>query len=97
MYQNLQMEMKQRFEPAYEWLLEVLLEVDPAGGNFEINADEYEPEVSTILPRSSSCASVERVLAGKFRRWFGREHSMRPGSCQVAAKCIWTHVLPLLP
>ncbi len=47
---------------------------DPIGINFETNTDEYDPEVFTVLPRLSTCASpsdVQRVLHEEFTRWFG--------------------------
>jgi hypothetical protein len=46
---------------------------DPIGINFEDNADEYEPEAETILPRLRSCHSAEDVLQvvhAEFVRWF---------------------------
>jgi hypothetical protein len=34
---------------------------DPAHLNYEVNTDEYDPEVSTIIPRLSSARSAEDV------------------------------------
>jgi len=60
---------------------EILFRLDPAGINFEINPDEYEPEVGTILPRvfkASSDEEVTLVVREELRRWFGAGIS-RPG------------------
>jgi hypothetical protein len=51
----------------------LLFRHDPIGINFENNADEYEPEVETILPRLRSCSSgddVVQVVHEEFVRWF---------------------------
>jgi hypothetical protein len=53
---------------------DLFFRVDPMGINFESNADEYEPEVGTVLPRLESAGSVgdvERILREEFSRWFG--------------------------
>ena len=58
----------------YDAVLALLYRHDPVGINFEINPDEYEPEVGTILPRLQGCSSpedVQRVVYEKFQRWFG--------------------------
>lgn len=37
-------------------------------------ADEYDPEIGTVLPRlrtATSAADVERILAEEFAAWFG--------------------------
>ena len=52
---------------------EAFFEADPVGINFEINTDEYEPEVGTIIPRLSSAQSAEDVQAitrEEFCDWF---------------------------
>src|ERR1700756_3469354 len=46
------------------------------GINFEVNPDEYHPEVGTILPRLRSCQSANDVLQvthEEFTRWFGAD------------------------
>jgi hypothetical protein len=46
---------------------------DPVGINFGDNADEYETEARTILPRLNSCHSADDVLKvvhAEFVRWF---------------------------
>lgn len=51
----------------------LLFRHDPIGINFDNNADEYEPEVGTILPRLHACQSpgdVLKVVHEEFVRWF---------------------------
>ena len=39
-------------------------------------ADEYDPEISTILPRlreASAAVDVQRILHEEFVRWFGAD------------------------
>jgi hypothetical protein len=53
---------------------DLFFRADPLGINFESNADEYEPEVGTVLPRLESAGSVgdvEQILREEFSRWFG--------------------------
>lgn len=57
----------------YDWLARALYEDDPIGINFGQGADEYEPEVGTILPRLAACsnaADVQAVMHEEFCRWF---------------------------
>jgi hypothetical protein len=54
----------------------VLFAADPIGINFGSNADEYEPEASTIIPRLRECRSaqdVQAVVHEEFLAWFGLE------------------------
>jgi len=53
-----------------------LFEADPIDINFGSNADEYEPEASTIIPRLHACRSardVQAVVHEEFVAWFGLE------------------------
>ena len=48
----------------------------PADGFEPENADEYEPEVGTILPRLMNIHSVEdicRIVHEEFIKWFGEQ------------------------
>ena len=43
------------------------------GINFELNTEEYDPEVSSVLPRLESArgvADVRRILREEFLKWF---------------------------
>lgn len=54
-------------------MLEILFRNDPIGINFEINTDEYEPEVGTILPRLKEARSPEdlqKIIHQEFVSWF---------------------------
>jgi hypothetical protein len=63
--------LRARYGAAYDQLLNLLFEEDPEGLNFGDNADEYDPEVGTILPRLADCSSaddVQAVISEEFRR-----------------------------
>jgi hypothetical protein len=88
--------LKQKYGMAYQRLSEILFAEDPAGVNFEINTDEYEPEVSTILPRLHDCASVNdvnRVVREEFLKWFGGTATF-PDRYPKVADRIWKEVVP---
>ncbi|MGA8502385.1 MAG: hypothetical protein WB683_12615 [Candidatus Sulfotelmatobacter sp.] len=55
----------------------LLFRHDPISISFDNpNADEYAPEVETILPRLSTCQSTDEalhVVHEEFIRWFGAE------------------------
>ena len=68
---------RQRLKAEYRGLFDevaaLILRHDPVGINFKDNADEYEAEVGSILPRLRSCQSaddVRRVVHQEFVRWF---------------------------
>jgi hypothetical protein len=70
----------------------LLFREDPAGINFEVNLDEYEPEAGTILPRLKTCASADDVLVvvhEEFVRWFGADTAGPQESYQMIALKIW--------
>jgi hypothetical protein len=65
---------KAKYAALFAAATQLFFRVDPIGINFESNADEYEPEVGTVLPRLESARSVgdvERILREEFSRWFG--------------------------
>lgn len=65
--------LRDRFGDSYQKLEALLFEEDPIGINFDVNTDEYDSEVRTILPRLSSCVTVEHVqtvVHEEFCRWF---------------------------
>jgi hypothetical protein len=66
--------LKQEYEGLFVDLSKYLFEVDPVGVNYEINSDEYDPEVGTILPRIVDLDTVDEIasiLREEFNRWFG--------------------------
>lgn len=69
---------EQRLKAEYGQLFDDLLAKffadDPMRINFEVNRDEYSPEIRTILPRLHECQSeydAQRVIHEEFTRWFG--------------------------
>lgn len=65
--------LRHEYGELYDEVLEILFRNDPIGISFEINSDEYEPEVGTILPRlKEACSSedVQNIIHQEFVRWF---------------------------
>jgi hypothetical protein len=65
---------------------------DPIGINFETNADEYEAEAGTVIPRLETCSSsddVVVVLHEEFVRWFGVDTAGDRSRYVELAKDIW--------
>ncbi len=89
-------ELRSRNPLAFELLSNILFTEDPMCINFEINTDEYEPEVGTILPRLRECRSAEdvrRVVYEEFVRWFGVSAGL-PEKYQTIALRVWYEVVP---
>jgi hypothetical protein len=66
--------LKQEYTALFEDLSALLYRLDPAGVNYEINPDEYEPEVGTILPRVKELETVEdieKVIREELEHWVG--------------------------
>jgi hypothetical protein len=66
-------QLKQEYDELYLAIAALFFRHDPIGINFKTNTDEYEPEVSSVLPRLPSCNSaldVQRVLHEEFTYWF---------------------------
>jgi hypothetical protein len=65
---------------------------DPIGINFGSNADEYDPEAGTVIPRLTGCASVEEVtnvLHEEFIRWFGADIAGNRARYGPLAQEVW--------
>ncbi len=66
--------LKTEWSGLYEEVASILCRHDPVGLCLpDVNPDEYEPEVDTILPRLQDAASVEdvrRIIYEEFLRWF---------------------------
>jgi hypothetical protein len=72
--------LKKEYGELFESIANLLFNADPIGINFEINTDEYNPEVGTILPRLRSCRCADDVLQvthEEFTRWFGADTAGR--------------------
>ena len=92
-------ELRRRYGAAYNRLSSLLFEEDPVGINFEHNADEYEPEAGTILPRLRSCGSVadvREVVHSEFLRWFDAETAGPVDRYQSIAERVWLEVVPVI-
>jgi hypothetical protein len=71
---------------------EILFRHDPIGINFESNADEYDPEAGTILPRLFDCQclkDVHQVVYEEFVRWFDESTAGPFEIYDSIAKEIW--------
>jgi hypothetical protein len=65
---------------------------DPIGINFQDNADEYDLEAETILPRLRNCQTLEDVhkaVYAEFVRWFDADTAGPPEHYQLIAVEIW--------
>jgi hypothetical protein len=83
-------QLNQQYPELFAAMAAAFFDVDPAGVNYEVNTDEYEAEVATVLPRlvdASSTADVERILREEFDRWF--EGNYEPARLAVLAERIW--------
>ena len=83
---------ERRFGSLFQEASAVFFRHDPIGINFEENADEYDPEVATILPRLYGCASAadaRRVVFEEFRRWFGAETAGDENRYFAIAEELW--------
>ena len=65
--------LRAEYEALFDSMAALLFRYDPIGINCEVNTDEYQPEVETILPKLRSCHSADDVLRlvhAEFVRWF---------------------------
>jgi hypothetical protein len=72
--------LRRKYAGLYEEVESILFRHDPASVNFEVNTDEYDPEVETILPkvvRATSRDEVEQVVRDEIQRWFGLDTPLR--------------------
>ncbi len=90
------LESRRRIRVAYGDLFDateqLLFRHDPIGINFDDNADEYDPEVETILPRLNDCRSREdvlRVVHEEFVRWFEKDTAGPPERYEKIAADLW--------
>ena len=54
-------QLKKQYGLLFDTVTALLFDSDPMGINFGDNADEYEPETGTILPRLANAKSVDDV------------------------------------
>jgi hypothetical protein len=85
--------LRRQFGALYEEVQSIVFRHDPVGINFEVNPDEYDPEVSAIVPKvvhAQSPDEVQQIVREEFEHWFGpgqafREESFEPIATQVFA------------
>jgi hypothetical protein len=70
---RLRLETKTEFKDIFPDLLAHYFRVDPMNINFGDNDDEYDLELTTILPRLHTCKNlnaVKHVIQEEFESWF---------------------------
>lgn len=87
--------LRQNYKELYSKVEEILFRHDPIGINSEENKDEYDPEVSTILPRLKDAKSeddVINIVYAEFANWFGADTAGDKNSTtyKKTAEEIWT-------
>ncbi len=88
-------EVRRTYGDLFAQVSAALFEADLIGINFVTNTDEYEPEVSTILPRLHECRSaqdVQVVIREEFVAWFGLDADDRRAELETyveLAEEIW--------
>ena len=86
---NVQRQYKALFDEA----VTLFYRFDPIEFGPEVPADEYEPEVETILPRMASCheaADVQDVVYEEFGRWFSPEVAGSREQYAGVSVALWT-------
>jgi hypothetical protein len=87
-------ELRRQYLSFYRGLTDLLCRHDPVGlVNLGAPKDEYEPEVSTIIPRLKNASGpddVRKIVHEEFLHWFGAEETSGPESAYDAiAQEIW--------
>jgi hypothetical protein len=80
--------LRREYAGLYEQVEAILFRYDQAEINFGENTDEYDPEVSTILPRIARATSqdeVHQIVREEFEHWFGPDFIMREESFEAIA------------
>ena len=84
--------LRNKYHALFDEIAAILFRHDPVGINYENNADEYEPEVGTVLPRLKDCQSstdVRQLLHQEFSRWFAPDIAGPEERYDAAAFDIW--------
>jgi hypothetical protein len=85
-------ELRRAYGALFDEVTAILFRHDPIGINFETNADEYEPEVGTILPRLRECRDIDdlrRVIREEFGRWFSGDEESFEKHIPAIADDVW--------
>jgi len=85
--------LKRQYGKLFAAISEALFEADPVGINFEINTDEYELEVGTIIPRLSSARlaeDVQAIIHEVFCRWSDPVSTGPKEKYAAVSEKVWT-------
>jgi hypothetical protein len=85
--------LKAEYGGLFDSIAEILFRHDPICINFEVNTDEYYPEVRTILPRLKACHSADDVLTvmyEEFQRWFTSDLAGASEDYRRVAEEVWS-------
>ena len=80
-----------RYKLLFDQAVALFFRIDPVGINFDVNTDEYEPEVATVLPRllaADSEKAVRTILSEEFNHWFGLDRA-RGDRLDALAEELW--------
>lgn len=89
--------LRRKYASLYEEVESILFRHDPVEIAFEDNTDEYDPEVSTILPRAYPAETRDEVLTivrDEFLRWFAPQRIFRQGSFEQIADEVFEAISP---
>ena len=84
--------MKAEYGRLFDEVAAICFRHDPMYINFEVNSNEYEPEVGTILPRLKTCESVDdavKVVHEEFQNWFGADSTGPREEYRALTEEIW--------
>jgi hypothetical protein len=84
--------LREEFGDLFDTVSEILFRNDPIGINFETNTDEYELEVSTILPRlqeATSPDSLRLIIHQEFVKWFHPDIADPESKYEEIAQEVW--------
>jgi hypothetical protein len=87
--------LKAAYSNAFARMSRILFEADPFGLNLGNNTDEYDFEVSRVLPRLRDCETVEdieQLLYLEFAGCFNAAIAGTPERYRGAAQRIWTEL-----
>ena len=86
--------LRNQYRTLFDAVSQALVETDPMGLiDIGAPADEYEPEVGTILPRlkeAADASDVQRIVYEEFVKWFYAGTAGPQSRYEEAANAIWS-------
>jgi len=85
-------EVRAEYPELFKKVSDAMFKEDPMRIDFGVNADEYDPEVGTVLPRLEDCKNaddVTTVLHEEFIHWFDAEIAGPRERYENLGKTIW--------